>query len=413
MVIESSIVNKKHTLLRGEIDSHLNIISLMGCRWPSYPAESFAASYIEEVMGRYADEVISEPFEYPRYIPLEARLEVITSGGKEYNVLGVQYSANGECEGRLINVGAGEEADFKTLGAKLENKILLARTRRPYVVYTNSKGTGAKAIVLISESPKNTIRAMSAKAGYVQGENPEKYRTSIPIIAIDAFSGNYLEKLCEENEVKVHLVHKSLQIMGRSRNVVGKIFGKTEKSVIIGAHYDTQINVPGAWDNAAGCALLLGGLRSARSLKAKHNMEFVAFGCEEVGIVGSTRFVELRKNKLNNIVCFFNLDSVSSIASTTFDVHTTPRMKDFASEVLESICGLKPTSYNLFGPHNVAQDSAPFFKNGVNAIWVHEEGNPYFHTPQDTLEKIDIERLVRVGDAIFKMYAYIAMGASV
>ncbi len=112
-------------------------------------------------------------------------------------------------------------------------------------------------------------------------------------------------------------------------------------------------------------------------------------------------------------MAYFNLDSVSSSTCTTFDLHTTCKMEQFAIEFVEKKCGLKLTSCNLFGRTNIAQDSAPFFQNGVESIWLQEEGNPHFHTPQDTTEKVDIDRLTKISSAIWTMCAYLVAGGKI
>jgi aminopeptidase YwaD len=410
MAVDSSIIQRIPPLDRSEIKKHLDVLVSMGPRWPSSPAEHFAGTYIQEKMQRYVDEMLSEPFEYPLYVPIESGLQIISENGMECAALGVQFSANGEAEGELFYIEQGDS--FQPEVSSLPGRILLTRTRRPYLIAKSSEASGARGIIVISESPPYTIRNMIAKTGYVQGMDPEKHRTSVPIIAVDALSGRYLQELCAKSGTRVRMVHRSLQIRRYSRNVVGRILGKTGRCVVVGAHYDTQINVPGAWDNAAGCALLLDMARAMREMSTVHDVELVAFGCEEAGIVGSSHYVTQRKSELKRISCYFNLDSVSSSTSKTLDVHSTPEMAGFVAALMENACTLKPTSYSTFGPDNIAQDSAPFFLNGVGSIWIHEEGNPCFHTPLDTPEKVDIDRLAKVGGAIWTMSAYLAAGGT-
>jgi aminopeptidase YwaD len=409
MSINPSIFDSIPSLNSEAINKHLTKLTEMGPRWPSGPAEEFAAKYIEERMSDFVDEMTSEPFEYPLYIPLEAKIEVMSRSNTHCVATGVQYSANGACNGELVYIEDVEEKDLKMPCGFLENKILLTNTRRPYVVALKAEESKMQAVVVISESPPNTIRGMIAKTGYTQGTCPDEFRSALPILAVDSYSGEQLRLLASKEKTEISLIHKSLQLLKKSRNIIGKRFGKTRKTVVMGAHYDTQINVPGAWDNAAGCAVLLDALRAVHPVILEHSMEFVAFGCEEIGISGSTHYVTSRKHSISDIIAYLNLDSVSSRSSTTFEVHTTSGAERFAAEAL-NLCRLRPAFYNLFGPRNLAQDSAPFFSNGVPALWVHEEGNPFFHTPMDTLEKIDIDRLTQVGEAIHKMAGYLAMG---
>ena len=96
--------------------------------------------------------------------------------------------------------------------------------------------------------------------------DPEIYCTSFPIVAVDAAWGDRLQELCVRDLVRVRLTHRRQQILKRSKNIIGKIIGKSGRKVVVGAHYDTQLNVPGAWDYAAGCAVLIDMARAARGL---------------------------------------------------------------------------------------------------------------------------------------------------
>lgn len=140
----------------------------MGPRWPSSPAEYFCAEYIKEKMSKIVDEVDSETFEYPLYVPIEAGLEIISDTKKEFPAIGVQYSANGECEGDLIYVENGDTFNPDVSSVIIKDRILLARTRRPYLLASATEGSGVKAIVVIAESPRYTLRALTAKVGYTK-----------------------------------------------------------------------------------------------------------------------------------------------------------------------------------------------------------------------------------------------------
>ncbi len=119
-------------------------------------------------MSEIVDEVDSETFEYPLYVPIEAGLEIISDTKKEFPAIGVQYSANGECEGDLIYVENGDTFNPDVSSVIIKDRILLARTRRPYLLASATEGSGVKAIVVIAESPRYTLRALTAKVGYTK-----------------------------------------------------------------------------------------------------------------------------------------------------------------------------------------------------------------------------------------------------
>jgi len=104
----------------------------------------------------------------------------------------------------------------------------------------------------------------------------------------------------------------------RSQNVIGVIKGNlhTDSIIMISAHYDhlgrmgEETYFPGANDNASGVGLMLDLARHFSKKKNQHDytMLFVAFGGEELGLLGSRYFVESTLINLLNIKFLINLD---------------------------------------------------------------------------------------------------------
>ncbi len=104
----------------------------------------------------------------------------------------------------------------------------------------------------------------------------------------------------------------------RSQNVIARIDGTSDKTFIIGAHYDSvpaSTGSMGVIDNAASVALMLAIADHMNSMpKIKNNVVFVAFGAEEVGLNGAKHFVEsISQTTLENenIIGMINLDTIT------------------------------------------------------------------------------------------------------
>lgn len=65
------------------------------------------------------------------------------------------------------------------------------------------------------------------------------------------------------------------------RNVVARIGDTTKPSIIIGAHYDSYSDLPGADDNASGVVGMIETLKQLKGYKGNFCIEFVAFTLEE------------------------------------------------------------------------------------------------------------------------------------
>lgn len=99
-----------------------------------------------------------------------------------------------------------------------------------------------------------------------------------------------------------------------TQNVFGMIEGtESDSTIVMMAHYDHfgkmgQAIFPGANDNASGVAMLLSLAKYYSENPPSHTMIFVAFGAEELGLIGSKYFVDNPIIDLQNIKFVLNFD---------------------------------------------------------------------------------------------------------
>lgn len=100
-----------------------------------------------------------------------------------------------------------------------------------------------------------------------------------------------------------------------SANVIAQI-GKSSpsaKEILITAHLDTyRTNNPGASDNASGISVVLELAKYFKQIEDELScvIKFIAFGGEEVGILGSRHYLYSNFESLQNCELLFNLDDV-------------------------------------------------------------------------------------------------------
>lgn len=104
----------------------------------------------------------------------------------------------------------------------------------------------------------------------------------------------------------------------KTQNVIGYLSGneKPDSVIVFSAHYDhlgrmgRHTYFPGANDNASGSALLLDLARhySQPENAPSYTLVFIAFGAEEVGLLGSKHYVENPLFPLENIKFLINMD---------------------------------------------------------------------------------------------------------
>lgn len=227
----------------------------------------------------------------------------------------------------------------------------------------------------------------------------------------------------------------------KGRNIIGILDGKSQKKIIIGAHYDTVPDTPGANDNAAGVGILLEIAEAlADNKNFNHTIVFIAFDAEEHYLAGSSYYLQNVENP-ETIDFMIDIDSIGrgNFLVPTIWNHEGSSRNFFQSGYLQSplwltdtICGdaeieglncLNPVRDQmqlvLFdkmrNPIYSMGDSGVFLEKGIPAIGLvsykipdsigmNSNGSPKFysdyipdiHTKEDTYDKIDIQSLKRI-----------------
>ncbi|WP_149273862.1 M28 family metallopeptidase [Pareuzebyella sediminis] len=203
-------------------------------------------------------------------------------------------------------------------------------------------------------------------------------------------------------------------------NVIGTIQGSDSllknEYIVLGAHYDhlglggpsskseqRHTVHPGADDNASGTAALLEIAEKLASVKNRldRSVLFIAFGAEEQGLLGSKYFVENSPISIDQIKLMINMDMVGRLNDRQQiymgGAGTFPKgqqlMKDLGKE-----SDLNP----LVHAGSVGgSDHVSFYKKNISVLGIHTGGHPQYHTPEDTLDLIDLEGEKMVCDYIF------------
>lgn len=200
----------------------------------------------------------------------------------------------------------------------------------------------------------------------------------------------------------------------RIRNVVGRIPGRdTTRVLVVGAHYDhlgfggerslrpdERVAHPGADDNASGTAALLGAARLlAERVRAgwqpEHDLLFAAFTGEEMGIVGSSHFVDRPPRPLAGIEAMLNLDMVGRLKDGKLMVMGTGTAAEFPA-LLENVNRAAGFDLRTSGDGYGPSDHSSFYKRQVPVLMLFTGAHADYHRPADTWDKLDAPGLWRV-----------------
>jgi hypothetical protein len=184
-------------------------------------------------------------------------------------------------------------------------------------------------------------------------------------------------------------------------SVVAKIAGQTDtdKTVVIGCHLDSintgdDGDAPGADDNASGVATLAEVLRIIKEsgVKFDRNIEFHAYGAEEVGLIGSSEIAESYASEEKTVVSMLQVDMNTYSSNADDDTiylvstDTSASVRRVAKDVLNNYVGGSYIEKKLSAG---TSDHKSWSVRGFPAVFPFEDPsdyNPHLHTSTDTGE---------------------------
>ncbi|MEE9251817.1 MAG: M28 family peptidase [Thermodesulfobacteriota bacterium] len=299
---------------------------------------------------------------------------------------------------------------------------------------TAARDRGAKCIVFVTPlymtEPETLSKVGGAQLWANSGIQAVVIRRSVAekLFAVKGLSLADVEEALKEGSlgaftvpaVRMDLTTEVVRVLSSTANIVGilKAEGnsRSDEAVVIGAHYDhigygrrfsmarkggAEEQKPlvhnGADDNASGVAglLELAGYFSTRTSELRRDLIFIAFSGEELGLLGSTYYVENPLYSLRKTVAMINMDMIGRLQQNKLTVFGAGTSKAWHSVIKAS-----NTSVGLelklkeggFAP----SDQTAFLSKRIPAIQfftgVHED----YHTPGDDWEKINSDGQAKV-----------------
>lgn len=192
--------------------------------------------------------------------------------------------------------------------------------------------------------------------------------------------------------------------------------GLRHEIVVVCAHHDhlgvTEQGIHnGADDNASGVALLLELARAAAYLPRKRTLLFVSFDAEELGLLGSRAFIRAGPFAPGSFAALICLDLVGgdfypgdSCGLYALGAESSPELDalirtEAAAEVALQVKPIGIYAIEPMGAIFPRSDYASFRAAGVPFVFF-STGTPwYYHTPEDSPDRINYEKLL--GNARF------------
>lgn len=213
------------------------------------------------------------------------------------------------------------------------------------------------------------------------------------------------------------------------RNVIGVLPGsdpaRAKEAVVVGAHYDHlglggahslspdlagQIH-NGADDNASGTAAVIeiGRLAVAARQRFARTTVFMTFAGEEIGLLGSTHWVNNPTVPLDQVTAMVNLDMVGRAKESVLvsGLDSSPSVGADMDVATEAGRGLAVKRFQD-GAGVGASDDTSFLLKKIPAIGFFSGFHSDYHRPGDDWEKIDADGGVKVLRIAFELAARLA-----
>jgi len=292
------------------------------------------------------------------------------------------------------------------------NGILCNQT----IVSTNAQIDEKNSILLVSEN-----------------DNPLRYVFQYSKVKATIVISDSIFKELQNKEINVSVKAYGRLEQKESYNIVGVKKGNSLDEIIVSAHWDC-IGGPGANDNASGIASMIELSKYFSENNASQTMRFIAFGAEEIGLLGSKAYVKNHYNKLQNCKFIFNIDAVGGEDGIRIETRDgvrgiTLQKTDFEEMMLEAgtdekmewinldstlLASLnvsnvpnwleehileanKILGYNLKPSRKMGSDHRMFYLAGIPGTNIATSGDYGGHTPADVVSKINMNSLEKVG----------------
>ena len=378
----------------------LTDLAAFGNKRAGSPEGAQAAAYLHDRFQKLGLlGVHDESFGIPRWTLTSAAVSISigsTVSTPPFEVF--EASGSGHAKGALIRVHAAREADVATLD--LTGKIALVDRDPTYhrsAQYKNVIAKGATAMLYVSTAPTNLRQVGSVRDAWESAG-------TIPAISIGADDGVAIESALDANATvtaSIDVVASSTPAVGS--NVVGRIVGESPEQIVIGAHYDTWF--AGSTDNGGGVAALLAlAGRCLQRGKPRYTLTFVAYDGEELALYGGYDFLHRHRVLAKEpILAVLNFETPSTLSASLLGLgHSGQPILDHALESA-GLANLYPLYVgldvvaSLFGGI-IPTDIQGAYRTGLATASTAVDG-PYYHTAEDTPDKVDLSLLASTTDA--------------
>lgn len=383
---------------------HVEALCAIGNRFVGTPGERAAREYAEaQFRAAGVPEVRVEPFEVLGYEPGSASCVMRGVDDGDVPAVGLQFTAAREVEAQAVFLGNPRSIEdihaLEASGVSLAGKVAIVDSYWPYGLADHVVDAGAAALVVVSPNADGLMTHFTA-----QLYPPAAAGRPLPIpgVTIERRAASRLLALMADRPCMLQVGHAAAYRPLRTANVVAEVPGTdlAHERVVVGGHYDTQLEGVGACDNATGVAATIELARAAAARPRRRTMTFVAFGDEEHGFHGAVDYCRRHAATLEATLGMICLDALAWVYPGRRSLHADPSFQGYAAARAAEV-GWAPeevvdASLLLGSDHNA------FIDAGVPAAWFWRYPPQHlgYHSAGDALELVDFALVADTAAAV-------------
>lgn len=177
---------------------------------------------------------------------------------------------------------------------------------------------------------------------------------------------------------------------GRAANLYVTVKGRSEETIILGAHYDKVSDGCGAIDNWSGIVILANIYNAIKARNPEKTYIFAAFDKEEKGLIGSRAMARtIPKAEKPRYCAMVNMDSFGFNYPQVLSNASTKKLTKFARELADEV-KMPFSEASLAGTADA--DSTSFVQIKIPAITFHGLSNKwpeYLHSSKDKIDNVN------------------------
>lgn len=206
---------------------------------------------------------------------------------------------------------------------------------------------------------------------------------------------NFTQNICAWLDGKDPILKKDIVVIGAHMDHIG--YGPNMSMT-----YGKPKIHPGADDNASGTAALLEIANGMSKLENKRTILLIAFSAEEMGLLGSRFYTEnpilpVDDPSIKRHIFMLNMDMVGYLKKSSYgesfkNMESSVDITKYIGELSSKYSFAKSITTRSSG----GSDHASFYNKKIPVAFLHTGGHNYYHTPQDTADKLNYEGIERV-----------------